>query len=171
MGNVVETDSSPVEKSTRRSFYVGAIYSLMGAITAALGAPALVYLLFPPKVVKEDEWVEVGDVTRLQPQVPVEMVFRRNRKDGWKIISEKATAWVVKTADEKVVAYGPQCTHLGCAYHWDNGKHEFLCPCHTSLFAMDGKVTAGPAPRPLDRFDVKVENNKLMLGKLRESKA
>ena len=171
MVNVVDTESSPVENSTRRSFYTSVIYVLWGAITAALGAPALVYLLFPPKARQEEEWVEIGDVTKLQPQVPVEMVFRRNRKDGWKVISEKSTAWVVKMADSQVVAYGPQCTHLGCAYHWDNGKNEFMCPCHSSLFALDGKVTAGPAPRPLDRFDVKVQNNKLLLGKLRESRA
>ena len=160
-----------MEKSTRRSFYTSVIYVLWGAITAALGAPALVYLLFPPKARQEEEWVEVGDVTKLQPQVPVEMVFRRNRKDGWKVISEKSTAWVIRMGDNRIVAYGPQCTHLGCAYHWDSGKSEFLCPCHSSLFALDGTVTAGPAPRPLDRFDVKVQNNKLLLGKLRESRA
>lgn len=168
---MVDTELKPVENTSRRTFYTSVIYGLWGVITAALGAPALVYLFFPPKATKEDEWVEIGDVTKLQPKVPVEMVFRRNRKDGWKVFSEKSTAWVVKLADNRVVAYGPQCTHLGCAYHWDNGKNEFLCPCHSSLFALDGKVSAGPAPRPLDRFDIKVENNKLLIGKLRETQA
>ena len=86
--------------------------------------------------------------------------------DGWKINSEKATAWVVKQADNSVVAFGPQCTHLGCAYHWDEEKTEFLCPCHNSLFSIEGKVLAGPAPRPLDRYESKVEGNKLLLGRL-----
>ena len=102
-------------------------------------------------------------------QLPVEMSFRRNRVDGWKVISEKSTAWVVKQADNQVVAFGPQCTHLGCAYHWEEGKNEFLCPCHTSLFAIDGKVVAGPAPRPLDRYETKVEGNKLLLGELQQA--
>jgi menaquinol-cytochrome c reductase iron-sulfur subunit len=90
--------------------------------------------------------------------------------DGWKIQSEKTTAWVVKLAGSQVVAYGPQCTHLGCAYHWDDNANHFLCPCHTSVFAVDGAVLSGPAPRPLDRYETKVENGKLLLGPLRQSK-
>jgi menaquinol-cytochrome c reductase iron-sulfur subunit len=155
--------------TTRRSFYIGAIYGIWASIAAALGLPAFAYLLFPPKARKEEDWVEVGDVTKLAPNVPVEMVFRRNRVDGWKVTSEKGTAWVVKRPDASVVAYGPQCTHLGCAYHWDDRKTEFLCPCHNSLFGIDGKVAAGPAPRPLDRFDVMVQGNKLLLGQLRQA--
>ena len=162
-------DQHIAELPTRRGFYLAAIYSLWAVIAAALGVPAFVYLFFPPKARRQDEWVDAGDITRLVPGSPVELVFRRNRMDGWRLISEKSTAWVVKLADSQVVAYGPQCTHLGCAYHWDDSKHEFICPCHNSLFALDGQVIAGPAPRPLDRYETKVDKNKLLLGKLRES--
>jgi Rieske Fe-S protein len=31
-------------------------------------------------------------------------------------------------------------------------------------------VISGPAPRPLDRFESKVEKNKLLLGEVHESK-
>ena len=61
----------------------------------------------------------------------------------------------------------PQCTHLGCAYHWDDRKTEFICPCHNSLFSIDGKVTGGPASRPLDRYETKIEGKKLLIGHLR----
>ena len=105
--------------TTRRGFYLSVIYGLWGVISAALAAPAFVYLFLPPKARHEDEWVDAGDIIRLDPKNPTEVVFRRNRVDGWKIISEKSTAWVTKLADNQVVAYGPQCTHLGCAYHWD----------------------------------------------------
>jgi menaquinol-cytochrome c reductase iron-sulfur subunit len=164
------------EDTSRRNFHVVAIYGICAAISAALGLPALAYLLFPPKVKKGEEWIEVGDIARLAPNAPVELTFRRTRVDGWKVISEKSTAWVVKSADNQVTAFGPQCTHLGCAYHWEPGKGEtgkgqFLCPCHTSLFSMDGSVAAGPAPRALDRYQTKVEGGKLLLGKLREAPA
>jgi menaquinol-cytochrome c reductase iron-sulfur subunit len=154
-------------ETTRRSFFTGAIYATWSAIAAALSVPALVYLFFPPKVRKTDDWVEVGDVSKLAVNAPVEMAFRRNRIDGWKIISEKSTAWVVKQEDRSIVAFGPQCTHLGCAYHWEDGKNEFLCPCHTSLFSVDGKVVSGPAPRPLDRYQTRMQGNNLWLGPLR----
>ena len=129
----------------------------------------MVYLFLPPKVRRESEWVDAGDITKLQLKTPVELIFRKNLVDGWKISSEKQTAWAVKVSDQKIVAFGPQCTHLGCAYHWDETKSEFLCPCHSSVFSVDGAVISGPAPRPLDRYETKVENGKLLLGALRES--
>jgi menaquinol-cytochrome c reductase iron-sulfur subunit len=162
------TETKP--EVSRRAFYVGTIYAIWAAITAALGLPALVYLLLPPKAKKESDWVEVGDVAKLPAGTPTELTFRRNRVDGWKVTSEKSTAWVVKAADNSIVAFGPQCTHLGCAYHWEQPRNQFICPCHTSLFGMDGAVMSGPAPRPLDRYDVRVEGQKLLLGNLRPSR-
>jgi menaquinol-cytochrome c reductase iron-sulfur subunit len=168
MGNVQAAGLQETNGSTRRRFFVGAIYGLWAAMAAALGAPALAYLLLPPKLRREDEWVDAGDISRLAPDSPTEIVFRRNRIDGWRVISEKSTAWVVKRGGQ-VTAFGPQCTHLGCAYHWEEGKNEFLCPCHSSVFSIDGKVVSGPAPRPLDRYAVRVQGAKLQVGKLERS--
>jgi menaquinol-cytochrome c reductase iron-sulfur subunit len=162
-------ESQQAPGATRRSFYVVAIYGLGAVISAALGLPALLYLFVPPRVRRQSEWVTAGDITQLAPEIPVEMTFRQNRVDGWKVTSEKSTAWVVKFPNNQVVAYAPQCTHLGCAYHWDQGKTEFVCPCHNSLFSMDGKVKGGPAPRPLDRYQTKIEGKQLMIGPLAPS--
>src|ERR1051326_4357306 len=114
-GRTLDKPRSAVEIS-RRSFYVGVIYAVWGIIASALGLPAVAYLFLPPKARQENNWVEVGDVSTLQVNSPVELTFRRNRADGWKLQSEKGTAWVVKQADNQLVAFGPQCTHLGCAY-------------------------------------------------------
>jgi Rieske Fe-S protein len=169
MENASLSQQPEAEGPTRRRFYVGAIYAIGGVIGAALSVPALLYVFFSPKARKESEWVEAGDVTSLAPNQPVEMVFRRNRVDGWKVVSEKGTAWVVKNPDQSVAAFGSQCTHLGCAYHWEEGKNEFVCPCHNSLFSRDGKVLSGPAPRGLDRYETKIQGGKLLLGSLRPS--
>ena len=155
----------------RRRFHLGAIYGLWTIIVTALAGPAAVYLLFPPRAKKQSDWIDAGDVSQLQPMVPEEVVFRHLRVDGWNVTSEKSTAWVVKAANNQVTAFAPQCTHLGCAYHWDEGNKNFLCPCHTSTFDMSGKVLSGPAPRPLDRYEVKVEGSKLMLGTIKRSDA
>ena len=165
--SIIGENSGP--EVSRRRFHLTVIYGLWGLISATLALPALLYLFLPPRLRRKAEWVEAGDVTKLVPRVPSEFVFRKNRVDGWKISSEKETAWVVKLDDQHVVAFGPQCTHLGCAYHWEEPKSQFLCPCHSSVFSVDGKVISGPAPRPLDRHDVKIENGKLLLGALRES--
>jgi len=47
------------------------------------------------------------------------------------------------------------CTHLGCSYKpFGPPEPEYpivhaRCPCHGSVFARDGRVLGGPAPRPL----------------------
>ncbi len=150
----------------RRKFLVRLTYGVWGVMGLALGLPAAVYLLFPPRARREQEWIEAGDLGRLETGNPEEVVFRRNRVDGWKVSSEKATAWVVKLSESEVIAFAPQCTHLGCAYHWDEGRRNFLCPCHSSAFSLDGRVLSGPAPRPLDRHQVRIQGGKLMLGPL-----
>ena len=156
-------------QTTRRRFYEAVIVGVQAIIGAALAIPAIAYLLAPPKARRDSDWIEAVDVTTLNPKAPVEVSFRKSRVDVWKVITEKKTAWVVKMADNSVVAYGPQCTHLGCAYHWEEDKSEFICPCHTTLFSIDGKVTAGPAPRPLDRYETKIDGTKLLLGELRRA--
>lgn len=149
----------------RRTFsLLAGFWSLIGA---ALSLPAVAYLFSAPKSRKQADWIDAGDISKLPLNQPEEVVFRRNRADGWKVTSEKNTAWVIRTGDQDVIALAPQCTHLGCAYHWAEQTREFVCPCHTSAFSMDGKVLTGPAPRPLDRYDIKVENNRLMIGEVR----
>src|SRR5437764_12236236 len=137
--------------TTRRAFHLAAVYILGGLIALALAIPTALYLLVPPRPRKQSRWIDAGDVSQLTPGSPVEMNFQESRLDGWKLVTEKKTAWVVKEADNKIVAFGPQCTHLGCAYHWEASSNKFMCPCHGSLFALDGKVLDGPAMRPLDR--------------------
>ena len=152
----------------RRHFLVATIYGLVALIASILGGHALIYLLIPARFRGNDEWVEVGDIARLTPDVPTEMTFRKTRVDGWKVISERTTAWVTKSGSNDVVAFAPQCTHLGCAYHWEEDKHEFVCPCHNSIFSIDGRVVDGPATRPLDRYNAKIRGTTLLLGALEQ---
>ncbi len=94
---------------------------------AALAIPAAVYLLVKPKSQKEAQWVQAADVSQLQIKKPEEVVFRRTRVDGWRTVNEKSTAWVVKMDEQNVVVYTPNCTHLGCAYHWDDQQNNSSC--------------------------------------------
>ena len=156
-------------ESDRRTFLLSAIYGLWALVGLLLAVPALVYLLWPPRPKKENPWAEAGKLSDLQPDVPTELVFRRNRVDGWKVSSEKATTWAVKLSNDEIVAFAPQCPHLGCAYHWNLAKHEFLCPCHASTFSIQGEVLTGPAPRALDRYELKIEDGKLLVGTVHKS--
>ncbi|MEP7136882.1 MAG: Rieske (2Fe-2S) protein [Chloroflexota bacterium] len=46
------------------------------------------------------------------------------------------------------------CTHLGCTV--EQKTDGFTCPCHGSRFTSDGKVTHGPAAKPLRALRVEV---------------
>ncbi|MFN7919792.1 MAG: ubiquinol-cytochrome c reductase iron-sulfur subunit [Bryobacteraceae bacterium] len=157
-------------QESRRGFYVTAIYALGALISALMAIPAAIYLLVPPSAKKKEDWVDIADFSKLAKGVPEEVLFRRQRQDGWRLISERTSAWVLRTGDKEAVAFTPLCTHLGCAYHWDDRNRNFICPCHTSAFGLDGKVLTGPAPRPLDRYLVKIEGDRLMVGPVDHSR-
>ena len=163
---MTETDSL-TESMPRRTFHLAVIYILGAVIGLALAIPTIIYLFIPPRTRKQGGWVDAGDISQLTPGSPVEMSFQQSRVDGWRVVTEKRTAWVVKMPDNKVVAFGPQCTHLGCAYHWDEGVKEFACPCHSSFFSLQGAVLSGPAPRPLDRYVTRIIDNRLEVGALK----
>ena len=153
----------------RRGFLTGTIYALISAIAGALGIPSAAYLLGRRQSSDRTRWVDAGELTKMPVGTPREISFRRNETDGWKIHSAKETAWILKKPDGQLIAFSPWCTHLGCAYRWDAGRGEFSCPCHGSWFSKDGDVLAGPAPRPLDRYEVKLTGKRIWLGPLHQS--
>lgn len=53
---------------------------------------------------------------------------------------------------EGFYAVSTTCTHLGCTVA--RSREGFACPCHGSRFDARGKVTGGPAPRPLPWLEV-----------------
>jgi cytochrome b6-f complex iron-sulfur subunit len=69
-----------------------------------------------------------------------------------------------------------KCPHLGCTVPWapndpampgppDGGdqaftdKGRFKCPCHGSIYNRYGQIIQGPAPRPMDRFPLKIDGS------------
>jgi cytochrome b6-f complex iron-sulfur subunit len=57
--------------------------------------------------------------------------------------------------DNGLFAISAICTHLGCIVH--PAEFGFQCPCHGSQYDQDGNVTGGPAPRPLEWFEINQE--------------
>ena len=60
-----------------------------------------------------------------------------------------------------VYAISTVCTHLGCIVQ--PTASGFECPCHGSLFALDGTVTRGPAPRALPWLAVSARGGTLIV--------
>lgn len=56
-------------------------------------------------------------------------------------------------------AFSVVCTHLGCAVEFSKEKNIFECPCHGSKYDRNGVNFAGPAPRPLDHYEMVLDNS------------
>jgi cytochrome b6-f complex iron-sulfur subunit len=63
--------------------------------------------------------------------------------------------WIVRE-EEGFYALFAKCTHLGCTPRWLAAEDKFKCPCHGSGYYKSGLNFEGPAPRPLDRFEIAI---------------
>lgn len=73
--------------------------------------------------------------------------------------------WVVRTVYEGqsiVYALSTVCTHLGCTPNWLEGEQKFKCPCHGSGFYITGINFEGPAPRPLERYGIRLAEDGML---------
>lgn len=58
-------------------------------------------------------------------------------------------------------ALSSQCTHRGCTL--DAEPARLVCPCHGSMFGLDGRVLRGPAERLLPRYHTTVADGRLLI--------
>jgi Rieske Fe-S protein len=80
---------------------------------------------------------------------------------GSRIVLDEIPAVLIHT-ESGFTALSLTCTHLGCTLESD--VDGFACPCHNSRFDAEGKVTHGPATKPMLVLRVEItENNALTL--------
>jgi nitrite reductase/ring-hydroxylating ferredoxin subunit len=82
---------------------------------------------------------------------------------GVKVESSAGVLMIVQPTRGKFAAFSAICTHAGCEVTSATAK-AILCTCHDSEFSTsDGARVAGPASRPLKKFDVVERNGMLFL--------
>jgi cytochrome b6-f complex iron-sulfur subunit len=70
--------------------------------------------------------------------------------------------WVANSeyqGEQCIYALSTVCTHLGCTPNWLDSEQKFKCPCHGSGFYKDGINFEGPAPRPLERYAIRLASD------------
>jgi menaquinol-cytochrome c reductase iron-sulfur subunit len=151
------------ESVSRRSF-LGVLLGFGAVVVGgALSVPLLRFALHP-LLTKTTEigWSEIGKLEEFASlTAPMKKLITVDQRDGWrKIVSEKAI-YVLPTKDGVLRILSPICPHLGCSIPWIEAKQQFVCPCHTAIFTLDGARVSGPAPRSMDDLESKVENGVL----------
>jgi menaquinol-cytochrome c reductase iron-sulfur subunit len=148
----------------RRDF-VKVVTTFLGTIMgAALGLPAISYLISPARGDQNaDEWVSLGPLENYQVELPARFNFTRLKVNGWEKNVYTYGVYVLRKSDEQVKVFSDICTHLGCRVTWHADIQEYVSPCHDGHFDIDGNVTKGPPPRPLDQYEVKIEDGNLFI--------
>lgn len=137
-------------KISRRDFLGYIIKGGLLTTAAAMLLPALEYLL---PVMKRGPSGGAKEVAKID-EIPL-----------WgskKVILGGSALILIRTPNE-VKAFSAICTHLGCLVDWSGEKRAILCPCHAGEFGLDGHVVAGPPPKPLPFYAVKVIEGKIFV--------
>ncbi len=153
------------EKNINRRDFLGlATWGIGGLIGLGLGIPAVIYLIGPAlKKTASQNWLRLGAASKVELGTPTLFKTSVEQQTGWITNVEEKSFFVLTEDGRDFIAMSNVCTHLGCRVRWVADRQEFFCPCHNGVFDREGKVVSGPPPRPLDRFEVKVENDQLMV--------
>jgi menaquinol-cytochrome c reductase iron-sulfur subunit len=148
----------------RREFLGIATGAIGGLIAAGIAIPAISYIIGPAlQDSGSEESIPLGSISKVELGTPTLFKARIERQTGWIVNETELNVYVLTDDGRNFVAMSNTCTHLGCRVRWIAEQQQFLCPCHNAIFSKDGEVVSGPPPRPLDRYEVKVEDDQLYI--------
>lgn len=148
----------------RRQFLGVATWAIGGLIALAYSVPAIAYLVSPAlEKAAAKNWISLGSTKKVELGTPTLFQANIERKTGWIVNKEELDVYVLTEDGRSYVALSNVCTHLGCRVRWVADEGRFFCPCHNGVYDKQGNVVSGPPPRPLDHYEVRVENDELQV--------
>jgi menaquinol-cytochrome c reductase iron-sulfur subunit len=148
---------------SRRRFLQTAVGALTAFIGLVAGIPLIGGLVGGIYRPKEAEWVKIADLKSIPVGQTANPTFPMQNVQAYVRETVLRKVWVVRKSPTEVTVFSPICPHLGCHFNWNAQKGNFECPCHESVYSFDGRVLAGPAPRPLDTLPWKIERGELFV--------
>lgn len=140
-------------KDTRRGFLSQAIIGWVVLIAAPVVYGILRYLSVPTSSQTANLVIPAGKITDIPDFNTGVKLIKFNRK----------AVFVYRNSQNQIKAFSAVCTHLGCIVGYQLQEHNFKCNCHGSVFDLDGKNIAGPAPKPLAPYRVEIKGDDVLL--------
>jgi cytochrome b6-f complex iron-sulfur subunit len=147
---------APADESRRRFFADVMLGSFLGigmtsmATTFGLWTLGTARFMYPNVLMEPPSKFKVGFPSNFAPgQVETKFIAQYG-------------VWICNyeyQGQPQIYALRSVCTHLGCTPNWLEGEQKFKCPCHGSGFYKDGINFEGPAPRPLERYAIRVADD------------
>lgn len=160
MAHAYPTVTAPGEVGRRRAL-TGGILGLGALIGVAYLGLALRYI-FPENNggsgAAGGGMQPVGPIANFKESTPVLVQYKEST-------GIPTGVFVVNKGNNAFDAFDFHCTHLQCPIAAVPGSPAyFACPCHGSQFNLDGSVKQGPAPVPLLKHTVAVQNGQVVVG-------
>jgi len=148
----------------RRNFLAIAIGAIGAVIGVVIAIPAVAYIVGPAlKRKTSEDWVRLGPTSKVELGTPTLFKTTIERQTGWILTEEELSIYLLTEDGRDYIALSNICTHLGCRVRWITDQGQYFCPCHNAAFDKIGQVVSGPPPRPLDRYETKVEDDQLYI--------
>jgi Rieske Fe-S protein len=142
----------------KRREFLNWITGLVGATLGAFVAYPVLRYLVPPKM---PEAATRRVVAAKKDEVP---------PGGFKIFPFGGKPGIlIRTQDGIYHALSAECTHLACTVQYKNSEGKIWCACHDGRYDVEGRNISGPPPRPLQRYDVHVIGNDVVVEKPKEA--
>jgi menaquinol-cytochrome c reductase iron-sulfur subunit len=151
---MAEANVAPVV--SRRRFLSRVSLALSGLAGAVVSVPIIAYLLSPLLEPAPSEWRDLGLVENFGIGQTVEVAYDEPSPLPWAGQTARTAVWLRRNTDVDFIAFGINCTHLGCPVNWEAAAGLFLCPCHGGVYYADGSVAGGPPPRSLTRLATRI---------------
>lgn len=149
------TENNSISNKTNRRGFLNYILSISGLGLAASVLYPLAAFLKPPK----QSEVEVSSVLACKlPEL---------EKDSHRIIRfGNKPVILIRTAEDKLVAYSATCTHLDCTVQYRKDFGTIWCACHNGKYDLTGRNISGPPPKPLAAYKVVLKGEDIYLSKM-----
>src|SRR5262245_8733489 len=153
--------SNETQPSTgkRRSFLLLFPLTVFAGIFSSVGVAEFRFLRPRITSTSNENWVDVGVLSELKSDTPVNKKIATDDITGWAETREQHQVYVLP--GNRVLS--AVCPHEGCEVAWDKATNRFSCPCHESYFAADGTRLTGPARRGLDALPSRINEDKVQV--------
>jgi len=137
-----------LNKTFSRRHFLG--FLGLGVIGGAIiGTAEIFKFLYPNSLLEPPRKFNAGKIEGYNP-------------DSVTYIKEQ-NVFIVRNKEGQFTALSAVCTHLGCTTSWKSGQGIITCPCHGSKYDKNGEVIDGPAPKPLPKFAMALDENRQII--------
>ena len=161
------TEPESPEPPHRRAFLTKSCAVLIGGVVGAFPVATGVAVFLDPirrKSGAASNFVPVASLNALpEDGLPAKFPVITSRVDVWtkSPLTPVGAIYLRRSGPKSVQAFNVVCPHAGCFVDFVPDRKSYLCPCHKSTFALDGKINdpASPSPRGLDELEVEIRND------------